>query len=602
MIARKRVRGYLNTLVDKAVRLWWAGAICLVLAVASILLVRYHAMPLWAAVTGEDDELVGNAAAQEEFDWIVYWETNDRPGDNIAIDLDPHPASNPDNPKKSWNGGPMRIFPGKITYDDQYAPLRRYVLAVAEWTLGDPPPEMYFRLWDVDDPSADGPPIDTRPKVEPGANGPDNWVPNEDDPVDQHKIASESDATKHFTVAVPRGYVIRFKEDGSWEKLPIGGDNADCFYKVEVKVGMQPGDNYRFTASPELPNLLEPKYTQENADKAQLPANGRISKKLTVWRKLHVEIDSMPTEPNEWPAKDPDCKTCIVESVTVGSPRAGESTIDTYGAIGSPEVDHYEGGNIWKTTGPRWPIMKNTANLFDGDQIIIMGTPTEAEINRLVDQVCDIADDDPLEVSQLPLFPGVGPVATSRVGKAYIEPVAVDDNENTNKIVPEFYLNLGYWDIVLYSDWTARDLPDSQEDYWVAYVVMGYQGESIDPLPLPPLPRPHKDLDPDGHANFWPPMPFYSVAYEVGLFGVEYSYYAAVFVETSRDAAAKSVSPVEWPSVDEIMTHEIGHMGGAPDRETSIMDASQGMKTPDWFDEEDIKTFRENPYFKSIGE
>jgi len=298
MITRKKVGGYPSTLVDKAVRLWWAGAICLVLAVASILWVCYHAMPLWAAAPKEDDELAANAKALEEYDWIVYWKTNDRPAEspNVAISHDPHLKSSPDNPDGSGNSGPMRIFPCKKTYDDQHAPLRQYVLAVAEYKLGESPPTvMYFRLWDVDDPSADGPPIDTRPTADPGENGPDNWV-NDENPVDKHKIASESDATKHFTVAVPRGYVIRFKEDGSWEQQEIEGDNADRLYMVEVKVGMQPGDNYRFTASPELPNLLEPLYMQHNADVAHLPANGRISKKLTVWRKLHVEVDSMGPE------------------------------------------------------------------------------------------------------------------------------------------------------------------------------------------------------------------------------------------------------------------------------------------------------------------
>jgi hypothetical protein len=227
--------------------------------------------------------------------------------------------------------------------------------------------------------------------------------------------------------------------------------------------------------------------------------------------------------------------------------------------------------------------------------------PPEYPVPRIPPNTPRIPADDDEPDPQLPLFPGVGPVIVSRFGKAYIEPVAVDDSENTNKIVPEFYLNLGYWDMILFSDWTARDLAVGLNDYWVAYVVMGYQGESPDRLPLPPLPRPHYDLDPDGTANFNPPL-IYAVASEQGLYGAGLTGYAVAFVETSRDAEASFVHPESWPSVDEIMTHETGHLGGAPDRESGIMDPFGGMKTPSWFSPQDIAIFRTNPYFKSVYE
>jgi hypothetical protein len=508
----------------------------------------------------------------------AYWETYDQPTADPNTPIDDHPAV-------PANGG-KRIFPGEKKYNDtsEDANNRRRAFAVLEFPEGvTPPPDtvVYFRMWDVDDPSADKAPIDTAGLPNPGTNGPDNrdndWC-----------FAGEENHIAHVEV----GEVKRFDTTTTCETTKA---------KMTARVGMQPGDNWRFAVAwGEGAQARLQAMTQVQADSCQPPGGVFISGMLTTWRKVHVEIDSMPTEPNTWPDKDPDCNTCIVESVIVDSPVAGESTIDTFGPIFAPEVDHYEGGNLWKNTSPprpRWPIMKHTANQFFGDQIIVMGTPTAGEISSyMVNQVCSLADDDPLAISQLPLFPGVGPVLTSRFGKAYIEPVAVDDNENTNKIVPEFYLNLSYWDIVLYSDWTARDLPVRQEDYWVAYVVMGYQGENSDPWSNTAL-----DLDPDGHANFYPPMPYYTVALEVGWFGVAHSGYAAVFVETSRDAMAKSISPVEWPSVDEIMTHEIGHLGGAHDRENGIMN-TDGMKRPDWFSPQDIAIFRTNPYFKPADE
>ena len=79
---------------------------------------------------------------------------------------------------------------------------------------------------------------------------------------------------------------------------------------------------------------------------------------------------------------------------------------------------------------------------------------------------------------------------------------------------------------------------------------------------------------------------------------------AGSVVLSSRDAEAMSQSPTatDWPSVDEIMTHETGHLGGAPDRESGIMDPLGGMKTPSWFSPQDIAIFRTNPYFKPVDE
>ena len=59
--------------------------------------------------------MAANAKALKEYDWIVYWKTNDRPAEspNEAISHDPHPNSSPDDPYGSGNSGPMRIFPGE---------------------------------------------------------------------------------------------------------------------------------------------------------------------------------------------------------------------------------------------------------------------------------------------------------------------------------------------------------------------------------------------------------------------------------------------------------------------------------------------------------
>jgi len=516
----------------------------------------------WGTLRGMAQEGGGEPEEWIEEDWVLYWETYDQPGDNQPIDN--HPAV-------PANGG-KRIFPGKKTDDDAYADERRLVFAVVEFTEEpEPGTKMWFRLWDVDDPSAASAPIDDAGSPDKGTNGPDNR--------DSSWEMAGADGSK--MVLVELGKIKRFPGDGG----PTTCDSKIC--KVAVRVGMQPGDNWRFCAAREEDENALRGMTQDQADRVRPPRGVNESKMLTTWRKLHVEIDSMPTEPNSWPDKDPDCKAPIVDSVTVDSPVVGDSVIKTYGAIGSPEEDHYEGGRIWKTTGTRWGIKKNTANLVFGDDIRVAGVLTQEDIDHLVGQVCSLCDDDSAAYPQLPVFPGTGPVMTSRLAMAYVLPVLVEAGENTNPIVPRCYVNMDYYDW-LFGDWTARDLIAAQRDYWTAYVVMAYQGPASN------------DGDPDGNPDFGQPDP----VYEASMYGGKCGYSAAVFVEVSRDAqTVHSSFPSMWPSIDEIMTHEAGHLGGAVDSENpnDIMDPSTGMKKPGWFLESEILKFRREPFWKPIG-
>ena len=579
MITRKRVGSYPSTLVDKAVRLWWAGAICLVLAVASILWVCYHAMPLWASAPGEDDELAANAKALKEYDWIVYWKTNDRPAEspNEAISHDPHPNSSPDDPYGSGNSGPMKIFPCKKTYDDQYAPLRRYVLAVVEYKLGESPPaEMYFRLWDVDDPSADGPPIDTRPKVEPGTKGPDNWVPNKDDPVDQHKIASESDATKHFTVAVPRGYVIRFKEDGSWEQKPIGGDNADRLYMVEVMVGMQPGDNYRFTASPELANLLEPKYKQENADAAQLPDNGRISKKLTVWRKLHLEVDAMQADTNNTNKRTGTLDAAAYNEVTDQTDLEVES-VPGFGTDWDVD-DAFNGGWIKvqnEATSP-WEVVDFDANTND-DNVFVTGNHTSANGKTYLlgdDDYDNVGGNLTLKVSH-PRDPNTEWLE-SRLAKAYVEPKLYRDTGdssltfNRNLYVGVIFNPWGEFEIYLQTDFNF--VGQDCRAFWVSRLVSAHQpGTAV-------------DNDPNSESV---------------ICGAAVGVCTAVFLETTRDAFVEEKQD-EGADEKAVVVHEIGHTLGANDittgRDTAGVMYHKIPLPETWFNDQSLDEIRKNKH------
>jgi len=148
---------------------------------------------------------------REETAWTIYWETYDEPADdpNEPLSFDPHPSALTNG---TGNPGPMRIFPGKKTHDDTHADKRRLALAVVEWSE-EPPADtkMWFRLWDVDDPSASGPPIDTKPTSNPGSSGPDN--------SDENEWAMAGEHRPERMVLVPLGTVKRFSGESDYALL-----------------------------------------------------------------------------------------------------------------------------------------------------------------------------------------------------------------------------------------------------------------------------------------------------------------------------------------------------------------------------------------------
>ena len=182
-----------------------------------------------------------------------------------------------DNPGLSRcpNNGGQRIFPGKISPDDVLATIRKKVKLVA---TVDPPiagVTVYFRVWDVDDP------FDQLNATMPDVN----LIDDDNDGPDNRPTGCE----------------------GVWSGLNSTDENGQAIKTFTVS--MQPGNNYRAAASC-LNDALD-QVSQADADALSVeldPAtqtyigNGNFSgyhvpvvwsKMLTVWRKLHVETDSM---------------------------------------------------------------------------------------------------------------------------------------------------------------------------------------------------------------------------------------------------------------------------------------------------------------------
>jgi hypothetical protein len=103
---------------------------------------------------------------------------------------------------------------------------------------------------------------------------------------------------------------------------------------VEFKVGMQPGNNYRIAVTPFPANNLSSLQSSNAAAQYFVSAytdairggfNGELSPVLTVWRKLHFEIDSMETPPSTGP--EANYVSRAVQYVSPNHPATGQSTI-----------------------------------------------------------------------------------------------------------------------------------------------------------------------------------------------------------------------------------------------------------------------------------
>lgn len=195
------------------------------------------------AICGESEKAIRVVVYDIE---KVEWIAKDSP-----LDANPNP------------GGGLRIFPEKAT---PAAEVKDVVLIRATVTPVIDKAKVYFKKFDVDDPSSNAAPVD-----------------NEERSFDNRDYVSGPDSDAQLT-------------------------NAEGYAEVEFTVSHRPGDNYRAVA------LCDPKYfpgmgaKQNDGTLARVHYTGSgsffparyISPLLTVWRTLHVELDSMlPVVPEE---------------------------------------------------------------------------------------------------------------------------------------------------------------------------------------------------------------------------------------------------------------------------------------------------------------
>jgi hypothetical protein len=347
---------------------------------------------------------------------------------------------------------------------------------------------LYFRVFDVDDPSDSGPIIDTNDLT--GPTGDDNYNDTAD-------MSIKSAAT-----------------------------NSQGMAGIVFTVSMSPGNNYRavvHTRQAALQNLT----SADIEDTGAWPIRSAVTETLTVWRKLHLEVDSMGPVSTIGDQKNQVDGT--VEGVTYDNV-TDETTIDL-GQNLPDEMDQenlyahqYSGRIVISETGTYDLITASSNNnpLFD-DTIIVSGqVPTLATGKTYI-----LYDDDSF---LLPHYPDVS-LAADKFHPAYILQESAGNQDNN---LP-FDRNITGMDGVLDSE---KDLV-SGYDYWLAYIYGAYQGLV--------------DKDNDGFDENFTEGCCYNNAY------------AAIFLEVIyEDANPDHPSTVEkCQGTERIITvHEIGHQFG----------------------------------------
>lgn len=340
---------------------------------------------------------------------------------------------------------------------------------------------------------------------------------------------------------------------------------------------IQPGNNFRVAAGPRQDEIqpVQP-FEKEPYSRLFYDKNGNstwdnlagepalmdfsnpthgvaVSPVLTIWRYLHVEVDSM--------GKVYGNSTAV--NVTAISSTADSSTLDLQDALPGVDNNRFQNGSFVDSNGNQWLVDSNT-----------IGTVTVKRKDQDGDGTKDIpaigpgtlTDDDEIKDSIDVPMPD-----TSALGDTLMEVyIAVkfdvgDDNNNAT-----FALNANESDVLdpqyitKLLDWDTRDM--NSATYWVAYVLGGYQPE-VD-----------WDFDQDGEL----PVKL-GLTHSRGLGSI-------VFLETDRDLAKHQ----GWDRVktaQDTVAHEIGHALASTNVEP-VMEFEVDLKTYGSYTEEYRKLIR----------
>jgi len=384
-----------------------------------------------------------------------------------------------------------------------------------------------LRWFDVDDPSSDVAPVD-------------------DDPPENHRNNSDNRETN-------------WNPEVMWPPNTVAIENNGVGRGVFHIEWVQPGNNYRIGASVHRASGPAPTYLQRmwplarhqesmfydknKNEKYDGPAQQEaifqtrfktvcMSPVLTVWRKLHVETDSMGEVEGNFR---------LNAAVYVDPLAGGQSEVFLGVPLPGEDMMRFENGTL---TDARWlpfGILSNTL-----DTVVVLNWPdgTAPEEGLIT-----LEDDD---AQVMPEMPKTG-LMEAAYGKAFILPVFDGGGDlANNKSNVQFVLNVMGEE----GEGVAPQIKDPFESkdnlsdsYWISYVQAGYQAD------------PAGDMDPDEEG---PAQGAFLGFHNWG----EWPWGSMVFLETTRDYAAfVGLSETQLEVLKQrVVAHEIAHGFTVEDR------------------------------------
>jgi len=443
------------------------------------------------------------------------------------------------NPNAS-NG--LRVYPdGNGPGDSTDRRAVKVTATMANAVAGIP---IIFKSFDVDDPSAAGDAVD--PDTGGAGSGLDN------------RIASGQNG------------IMQVSGSGSTNEV-VAYTNSSGVAEANLIVSMHPGDNYRVAASGNVAALndirVDGTILEDSSNNALPLTKVKGTDMLTVWRTLHLEVDRMaaPSGNSGW------------NIMQTGWTGGGQTIVQAY--YNTFEPGQYENGWIYFDGLDDHGVSTNSANAPYGDLVFV-----QSELDPVwayEEQEFTIVDDDDYNDDDSP-NDGDGteaaPIAhldamdnltsTNVFAPAYITVVNDGGGIGGNNNTTAFHVNPDEEDLDDIFDAKYGSWPNGADNFWVAYLVMGYQGEAA------------TDNDPVSEVDEELGVTKAVADDDIGAGCVDVplgGFYSFVWQETVRDYFVQESDPVD----DLTAPHEIGHQLGLEDRSGNYLmsDTANGFST-----------------------
>jgi hypothetical protein len=457
-------------------------------------------------------------------------------------------------------GGGQRIFPDKVSHTATLA--RNKVKLRVNATPAMAGQRVYVKAFDVDDPVT--PAFDDKGVLDRNDwqwNGPTEsvyyasgesggWV---NIPSAGDYLAAVGNDNRADTLGTPQagrfvagGGISVYGED---DEMASGIVNAQGLVDFVFETGMQPGNNYRVAMTLD-PNEADFAFLQvdgsadyygyigwDSTQRTTSGFGGVLSPMLTVWRKLHVEADTML----KWTGNKPS-----PDRLVIGAGAATLSPVVVYDTaqqnVNVPNAtlttNFYGGGYIFQD-GNKYFINSNGIHTLTIRPITGFSLDVSAQF--------EIYDDD--NESIIPRYNSVSVGVISKYVPAYISVEELPHvlSENSRTTIP-FMINMeslygepfyDYFQLAASQDMTGSD----GYAYWYALLVSAYQHKaSLDRDPNTESPRLGATTE-----SIWSTLNPLSVALPT---------LSSIYAESIRDEDDRAVYH------DNVVAHELGHQPG----------------------------------------